>query len=238
MEVGRSATSWGCHPSEDTGDRQSRSCKFKKEGKAPIGRTSRLQAKPGSRSCLKTEVCDPACLSRASGRRSRMRTRSQSVPIVRSLVVLAPACLGWLFYCAADWLISHDSIEYWLNDAGFRALTNSAEVAFAIGVVPSIFAGLVLGLPAALGVVLHSRWIRRVAIANAAACLALASGLGLVSSWATPVLLSVSVLLWLLAVILMVVCWAQSVQAGASPDGGHGRPFGNSGATDGPPPVT
>jgi hypothetical protein len=172
------------------------------------------------------------------GRRSSMRIRSQSVPIARSLVVLAPACLGWLFYGAADWLISHDSIEYRLRDAGFSALTDLAEVAFAIGVVQSAFAGLVLGLPAALGFVLHLRWIRRVVIVNAAAYLALASGLGLVSSWAMPVVLLVTVLLWLLAIILMVVCLAQSAQPGASPDGGHGRPFGNSGATEGPPSVT
>ena len=150
-----------------------------------------------------------------------MRVRSRSVLIARSLVVLAPACLGWLLYCAADWLIGHDSIEYRLHDAGFSALTNLAEVAFAIGVVPSTLAGLVLGLPAALGFVLQVRWIRRVAVVNAAACLALVSGLGLVSPWATLVLLSVTALLWMLAVILMLVCLCQSAEqeseAGSAP---------------------
>ena len=167
-----------------------------------------------------------------------MSARSRSVVIAQGLVVLAPACLGWLLYGAAEWLISHDSIEYRLRDAGFSALTNLAECAFAIGVVPSTLAGLVLGLPAALGFALHLRWNRRVAIANAAACLALVFGLSLVSPWAMAILLSVTVLLWLLAVILMLVCVCQSAQPGAPPDVGPAPRLGNSGVTEGPPSVS
>ena len=145
-----------------------------------------------------------------------MRARSRSILIARSLVVLAPACIGWLLYRTADWLISNDSIEYRLHDAGFGALTNLAELAFAIGVVPSTVAGLVLGLPAALGFALHLRWIGPVAVVNAAACLTLVFGLGLISPWPTAVLFSATVLLWVLAAILTLVCLCQSAQQNGS----------------------
>ena len=167
-----------------------------------------------------------------------MSARSRSVVIARGLVVLAPACLGWLLHRAAQWLISHDSIEYRLHDAGFSALTNLAEFSFAIGVVPSALGGLVLGLPAAVGFVLDLRWNRRVAIVNAAACLALVLGLGSVSLWAMGILLSISVLLWLLAVSLMLVCVCQPAQPGAPPNVGPVPRLGKSGVTEGPPSVS
>lgn len=180
----------------------------------------------------------PHASSSALGCRSRMRVPSRSVAIARSLVVLAPACLGWLLYHGAAWLVSHDSVEYQLHDAGFSGLTNLAEAAFAAGVFPCALAGLVFGLPAALAVVFHLRWAGRVAVANAAAFLALVCGLGLVSPWPTSVVLSVTVLLWVLAAIMVLVCLCQSAQLGAPANSGPARCRGDSEVSGGPRSVS
>jgi len=58
---------WRHHPGEDSRNGQSGSCTFTAKGKAPVRRTNRLQATPGSRRCFKTEVKGPACMSRTLG---------------------------------------------------------------------------------------------------------------------------------------------------------------------------
>ena len=60
------------------------------------------------------------------------------------LVLIAGFC-GWLLHRAALWLVHSDSVYYKLSDAGFRPITDIAEVLFAIGpIVPTIL-GLLFG---------------------------------------------------------------------------------------------
>ncbi len=72
------------------------------------------------------------------------------------LIVLGAGAFGWLLHFAGTWLVHHDSVYYRLSDAGFRPLTNLAEELFAVGPIPPIVVGLLLGA----GLIAILRWYR------------------------------------------------------------------------------
>jgi hypothetical protein len=145
-----------------------------------------------------------------------MMTQRQSAPIIRSMVVLVPGFLGWLLYCAAAWIVRHDSVNSKLYNAGFGFVSVAAAIVVAFGPVPPIIAGLVLGLPTVVGCFFQARSFIRLAAVNALAVVTLLLALGSAKPLLMIGLYGVTALLWILAAILAATRPSEPDQPDAS----------------------
>jgi hypothetical protein len=150
-----------------------------------------------------------------------MMTQRQSAPIIRGLFVLVPGFLGWLLYCAAAWIARHDSINSKLYSAGFGFVSVAAAIVFALGPVPPIIAGLVLGLPSVVGCFCQARSLFRLAALNALAVVTLLLALGSAKPLLMIGLYGVTAVLWILAAILAATRPSEPDQPDASDNSGQ-----------------
>ena len=63
----------------------------------------------------------------------------------RGLLVAGGGLLGGIVQYAGAWLVRHDSAYYRVSDAGFRFVTDAAEIISLFGPVPAVLGGLLVG---------------------------------------------------------------------------------------------
>ncbi len=75
-----------------------------------------------------------------------MTPRRHPGAVVRLSAVAFFGLLALSLQRGGYWLVTHDSVYYWLTDRGLRFVTNCAEVLFFFGPALSFCAGLFFGL--------------------------------------------------------------------------------------------
>jgi hypothetical protein len=125
---------------------------------------------------------------------------SIALKLGKRLALVFPAIVGWLLYGAAAWLVHHDSVNYRMRDAGFRFISDAAEMVCAAGAVASILAAAAVALPSTLAYLRSLRSFSTVLALNISAAIVFLCGLGSMEIWFV-VLFAVMPFLWIFAML-------------------------------------